>query len=145
MNLSEIQALWDKDSVIDNSQLDVESLKIAQLHSKYFKIFSAERYRYKQMEGEFRKLELEKYEFYTNGPTEDQYNNGWKMPAKGRIIKQEVDKYMQADQDIIDAGLKLYYQKEKLEVLESIITSLNSRSFNIKNCLDYIRWAHGGN
>ena len=40
MTLEELQADWEKDTVIDRSELGQEALKIPQLHSKYYKIFS---------------------------------------------------------------------------------------------------------
>ena len=42
MTLEEIQKLWSSDSQLDDSQLDNESLKIPELHHKYFRIFSDE-------------------------------------------------------------------------------------------------------
>ena len=40
MVLEEIYELWHKDSIIDKTELGDESLKIPQLHHKYFKIYS---------------------------------------------------------------------------------------------------------
>ena len=39
MNLDEIQEMWQRDSVIDPDNLHDESLKIPQLHSKYYTIY----------------------------------------------------------------------------------------------------------
>ena len=36
MNLEQIQEMWEKDSKIDPDNLHDESLKIPQLHSKYY-------------------------------------------------------------------------------------------------------------
>ena len=36
MNLEQIQEMWQKDAVIDPDNLHDESLKIPQLHSKYY-------------------------------------------------------------------------------------------------------------
>ena len=40
MKLEEIQESWSSDSKIDDTELDNESLKIPELHHKYFRIFS---------------------------------------------------------------------------------------------------------
>ena len=40
MNLDEIQEMWKRDSVIDPDNLHDESLKIPQLHSKYYTIYN---------------------------------------------------------------------------------------------------------
>ena len=39
MNLEEIQALADKDLKLDDTELDIESLKTPELHNKYLKLF----------------------------------------------------------------------------------------------------------
>ena len=149
MTLEEIFRHWEDDSKINESALDRESLKIPQLHSKYFKIFSAERLRLKEMQGKHKQLLLNKSEFLTQGPTEEQHKMGWQLPArgalgKGMILKTEVEKYLDADQMIIDSNLKIAYQQEKVSLLESIIDNLNRRSFVIKNAIEFIRWTQGG-
>ena len=40
MNLEEIQALADKDLKLDDTELDIESLKTPELHNKYLKLLS---------------------------------------------------------------------------------------------------------
>ena len=40
MKLEEIQELWSSDCVIDDTELDLESVKIPELHYKYLYIFS---------------------------------------------------------------------------------------------------------
>ena len=43
MTLEDIFELWSKDCDIDRTELGEESLKIAQLHAKYFKIIRTQR------------------------------------------------------------------------------------------------------
>ena len=40
MNLEKIQEMWEKDSKIDPDNLHDESLKIPQLHSKYYTLYN---------------------------------------------------------------------------------------------------------
>ena len=40
MNLEQIQEMWEKDSKIDPDNLHDESLKIPQLHSKYYTLYN---------------------------------------------------------------------------------------------------------
>lgn len=143
MNLEEIQKEWDQDAHIDTSQLDHESLKVPILHAKYYKIFIKERLQLKKLEADYRVDEMEKYTFYINGPTKEQHEKGWKLPPQGKIIRTEVDKYLQADQELIQKSLKIMIQREKVEFLQTIIDSLNRRSFIIKNAIDFMRWSQG--
>ena len=40
MDLDKIQEMWQKDAVIDPDNLHDESLKIPQLHSKYYTLYN---------------------------------------------------------------------------------------------------------
>ena len=42
MNLEELQEMSAKDLKIDDTKLDIESLKIPELYGKYLKIFTVE-------------------------------------------------------------------------------------------------------
>ena len=145
MKLDAIFELWEADSKIDRTELGEESLKIAQLHHKYFKIFSNERLTLKKLTVDYKRLKLQKYEFYTMGPTEESQALGWELPAQGKILRADATQYVEADKDIVDISLKIGLQEEKLELLESIIKGLNSRGFNIKTALDYLKFTSGVN
>lgn len=144
MKLEAIQELWDVDSKVERDRLDEESLKISVLHSKYHKILTHESLLSKKLEADMKILVKDKYEFYTMGPTPETHSKGWKLPPQGKIIKQEVDRYMDSDPDIIELSLKIGVQKEKTYFLESIIRTLNGRSYNIRNTIDYLKFINGG-
>jgi hypothetical protein len=90
-----------------------------------------------------KKLKLDKYEFFTQGPDEETQQKGWKLPAKGLILKADIPMYMDADEDIIKLSLKIGVQQEKIELLESIIKTLINRGYNIKTALDWQRFING--
>ena len=54
MKLETIYEHWSSDSKIDRTELASESIKIPQLHAKYFKFYSEERLRLKQYESEYK-------------------------------------------------------------------------------------------
>ena len=64
MTLQEIQTLWSKDAEVDRTALGEEASKIPQLHSKYFKIFSTERLKLRQMELVSKQLYTDLWEYY---------------------------------------------------------------------------------
>ena len=143
MTLEEIFELWEKDSTINPSELGNAALDLAKLHHKYYSIFSRERLLLKKLEGEMKKLRLDKQEFYVDGPTEEQMSMGWKLPPKGRILKSDVSTYIDADDDIIKLNLKIAYQQEKINALESIIKTLHNRGFHIKSAIDFEKFKVG--
>jgi hypothetical protein len=143
MTLDEIFKEWEQDSSINRNELGHAALDIAKLHNKYYRFFSQERLQYKKLEADLKKLKLEKYEFYTDGPTDEQLQLGWKLPPKGKILKAESQQYMEADQDIINMNLKLSYQGEKLELLESIIKVIMNRGYQINAAINWERFKVG--
>lgn len=143
MKLEAIQEEWANDSAIDPTNLGNESLKIPQLHQKYFKMFSQERLALRKLEADLKSLKLEKFEFYTQGPTQEQIELGWRLPPRGKILKAEVGQYIDSDKDIIACTLRIGLQIEKVDLLESIIKSITSRGFQIKTALDWMKFQNG--
>lgn len=144
MTLDEIFDEWSKDSQLDKAEIGNAALEIAKLHNKYYQFLSRERLLLKKMESQTKELKLEKYEFYTDGPTQEQIAKGWKLPAKGKILKAQINDYLDADSEIINANLKLSYQSEKVETLNSILKTISTMGFHIKSYIDWERFKVGG-
>jgi thymidylate synthase len=143
MNIDEIMSEWKTDSEIDVTELADESIKIAKLHQKYYEYLIKEKLLFKKNESDLKLLKLEKYEFYTQGHNEETLKKGWELPSKGMVIKSEIPMYLEGDKDIINLNLKISYQQEKIDLLQSIIKSLNNRGYNIKSAIDWIKFTSG--
>lgn len=143
MKLERIFEEWGKDSDFDKTELGDEALRTTKLHHKYYMILSAERMTKKQLEAEMKILRLEKHEFYTQGPTKETMEKGWTLPAIGKIIKSEVQTYVDADKDIIDLSLKIGVQNEKIELLESIIKTILNRGYYVRSAIDWEKFKMG--
>ena len=143
MKIDDVFALWEVDSKIDRSELGNESLKIPQLHHKYFKIFTNERLLLRKYEAEMKLLKLQKYEFYTQGPTKETQELGWELPASGKILRADSSNYVESDKDIINLSLKIGIQQEKIELLESIIKTLTQRGYNISAAINWEKFKVG--
>jgi len=143
MNIDEIISEWKTDSEIDVTELADESIKIAKLHQKYYEYLIKEKLLFKKNESDLKLLRLEKYEFYTQGHNEETLKKGWELPSKGMVIKSEIPMYLEGDKDIINLNLKISYQQEKIDLLQSIIKSLNNRGYNIKSAIDWIKFTSG--
>lgn len=142
MKLEEIELLWEKDSKIDRTDLDAESLKIPSLHSKYYKIFLRERVQLKIEEQEYNQFRKIKHEYYTGKLSqEDLKHYGWEQFQL--VLKGDLSIYMDSDKDISQRLIKLQLQREKVDFLDSIIKTLNTRGFAIKNAIDFIRFSSG--
>jgi hypothetical protein len=73
---------------------------------------------------------------------EDLKDLGWR-PNQKRIIRQDMDKYIQADKDIINMSLKIDYHSARANFLEDIVRTIHGRNFIIKSMIDILKFQHG--
>jgi|TARA_B100001063_G_C16755368_1_gene552804 hypothetical protein len=140
MTFDEIQAMWEQDAKIDPVELDTASLSIPQLHSKYFKIFSEYRFKKKQAAGNLKQLTRRKFEYYSGkGDPEDYREN----PFDLKLLKSDLTMYIESDPHIKDLQLKIDMYDIIIEYLESVIRMINTRSYQIKNAIEWKSFIEG--
>ena len=143
MKLDEIESEWTTDCKIDDTELDTESLKIPQLHNKYLKIYNQENLTYKKLSYQYNELEKVKYEYYYGKMCqEDLDEQGWEQ-FDHKLLKQDVPRYLESDSQLIAILMKMDLQKEKVEFLKSIISSINSRNWQINNAIKWRQFING--
>lgn len=143
MTLDDILNEWAEDSKIDIEELHAESIRTPQLHSKYMTFLVNARVRTMKFEREYKDLRMQKKIFFMQGHNNETMEHRWVMPAKGKLTNAEVVEYLDVDEHIVNAALKISLQKEKTDLLIEIIKSINKRSFEIKNAIEFIRFKHG--
>ena len=65
MDLDKIQSMWAEDAKIDPDNLHEESLKIPQLHSKYYTLYNTITLLRERAREQYNKVRLERYNYYT--------------------------------------------------------------------------------
>ena len=143
MRFDDIRKMVEKDMVIDDSELDLESLKIPQLHNKYLNLFHDERILLRKLEVERRELIRDKWEFYSGKMSEEEVTRrGWE-PFQLKVLKQDLDMYIQSDSDVTKIDDRITLQKEKVDYLASIVKSISGRGWEIKNAIEWRRFTSG--
>ena len=143
MNLEEIQSEWEKDSKIDRTELGEESIKIPALHSKYYQLYSRERLQLARLSETMKLLKKDKWDYYSGNLDMDELKDkGWE-PFQLKVLKSDIQMYIDSDKDIIDSNLKVAYSKEKVDFLEAIIRTLNLRSYQINNAINWEKFKVG--
>lgn len=143
MRLEDVQEMWERDACIDRSELGEESLRVPQLHSKYYKIYSTERSVLRKWEGEYKILYKNKYEYYNGTLSEEELKaNGWE-PFALRILKTDIPTYIESDPGIIKAKNMIGNQQDKVEFIESIIKSLPARGYQINAAITWEKFKVG--
>jgi hypothetical protein len=143
MKFEEIQKLWSGDCEIDETELSQESVKIPQLHNKYLILFHDERLRLRTMKFDHSKLLKVKREYYSGRMDETELEAYDWEPFQYKLLKADVQEYIDADDDIIEGKKKISLQEEKVEYLESVVKSLSTRGYLIKNAIDWKRFTEG--
>lgn len=134
---------WEKDSQVDRTELGEESIKIPQLHHKYYKQYSVERLTLAKYKSQLKVLRKNKYLWYLGIlPEEDLIKFGWK-PNPLSILKTDIPLHLDADDDVVELEDKIEYVKEKVEYLENIIKTLGTRSYQINNAIMWEKFKVG--
>lgn len=143
MKLEEIQEHWERDSCIDRTELGEESLRIPQLHSKYYKMFSKERMLLRKLETDYKELHYDKYEWYAGTISREKMDMyGWE-PNPLKYLRSDIPMAMDGDADIRQVTLRIDMQKEKVDFLESIIKSLPTRGYQISQAIAWEKFKVG--
>jgi hypothetical protein len=140
MTLDEIQKLWEKDSIIDPDNLHTESIKIPQLHSKYHNFYNNVVLLKMQAENNYKIIRKEKWMYYTGKADIETYKEN---PFNYKVLKGDIDKYMDADEEIIKAFSKINYYETMLNYLDSILKIIVNRTYQIKNSIEFMRFSSG--
>ena len=143
MNLDEIQEMWQRDSVIDPDNLHDESLKIPQLHSKYYTIYNTITLLREKARETYSKVRLERYNYYTGKAPAEVYEED-PFPYKVRD-KEALQRHLDADERLNKIDLKIRYYDIMLKFLEEVIKMISNRNYSIKNAIDWNRFQAGFN
>ena len=134
MTFDEIQAMWEQDSKIDPVELDTAALNIPTLHSKYIRIFSDYRFKRKQAQGNLKQLTRRKFEYYTGKADPEEYKDN---PFSLKLLKTDITMYIESDQEVKDLQLKIDMYDIIIDYLEGVIRMINTRSYQIKNAIEW--------
>lgn len=140
MKIEEIRDLMQADSKIDDTALDSESIKIPYLHSKWYGIFIDEIRALKGIEQEYYRLVKEKTEYYLGKADDGVYEE---KPLNHKILKQDLDVYLKADDELVKMDGRRSIQQIKVDMIENFIKSINQRSFNIRNAIEFMKFKNG--
>lgn len=143
MNLEDIRKEIQRDMALDDSALDLESLKIPQLHGKYLNFLMDERLAMRKAEAEYNTMIRVKWEYYTGKMSQEELTaRGWE-PFPLKILRNDLDLYLNSDEDLCKMSQKFIFQKEKVSLLEEVVKELNTRHWKIRNAIEWRKFTSG--
>jgi len=136
MKIEELKEMIDKDVAFlkAESHMDTSSLSIPELHAKYLSIIYDERLVLDYFKVEYKVLKRDKWLYYSGKSDK---------PHPLKIMKADVDKFLDADTDLNAVYLKVKAQEEKLNLLTEIVKSVIGHSFNVGNAIKWKKFLNG--
>ena len=145
MKLQEIQEMWTTDCKIDHTNLGRSAARVPELHAKYLNMLSSVRLQYRKAEADYLRLRKLKFRYYRGELSKEELTElGWDQYLNNRPLKNEMDDIINADEDMILKVDKLEYLRVIAFQLESILKSINSRTWDIKSAIEWEKFTNGG-
>jgi len=142
MNLSEIQDQVKRDLKINDLELDIESLRIPSLHTKYLQLLTENSLKLKKSNGELAVLKRNKWIYYTGKAPEEVYKEKGDFPLKLKT-KDEERTFIEADEDIQKKKTEVEYYETVVDYLQEIVKQIGQRNFQIKNAIEWRKFEAG--
>ncbi len=140
MDLEQLQDLADKKLKINDTELDLESLKTPQLHNEFLKHLTKFKLMLSRAETEHNMLKRDKWEYYTGKADASVYAL---KPFDLKILRTDIDKYLDADIDLQKSKQKIDYLSTTVDFLDRTVRQISNRTFTIKNAIDWKKFTSG--
>ena len=133
--------MWERDANIDPDNLHNESLKIPQLHSKYYTVYNTISLLREKARESYNRIRLERHNYYTGKAPAEVYAED-PFPYKVRE-KDAIQRHMEADEKLNVIDMKIKYYDVTLKFLEEIIRNISGRTYQIKNAIEWQKFQSG--
>ena len=140
MTLDELKKLVEKDLSINDNHLDTESLRSQELYAKYSDIKTKFEFLVFKAKSEQKILYKNKWEYYSGRSDAKVYRE---KPFDLKILKADLSIYIDADEEMIDATNKILYLETIIKYCDSILKSITSRGWDIKNAIEWRKFEAG--
>ena len=140
MKIDEIIEQIEADKKIDYTQLDNESLKIPEQAVKYQQLAHDEALRLRFLEKEYNVARYNRWMYYMGKADPAVYV---KEPFDHKVLKSDVNIYLDSDFILNEVQDRLTAQAEKLKLVVEAGKVMQNKSFNIKNALEHQKFMGG--
>ena len=140
MNIEELYDEIEKDLKIDDTELDLESIRTPQLHNKYLKLYTKHSLQLKKLQDDYKVMYRLKWEYYTGKAPPEVYASN---PFDLKVLRTDIGIYLDADTDLHQLSQRQAYAKEITNYLEKILREINNRNWTIRNTIEWKKFIHG--
>ena len=140
MNIDDLYNEIERDLKIDDTELDLESIRTPQLHNKYLKLYTTYSLQYKKLQDDYKVMYRFKWEYYGGKSPPEVYAE---KPFELKVLKVDIGIYLDADSELQQLGQKMAYTKQITDYLERILREINNRNWTIRNTIEWKKFLHG--
>lgn len=132
MTYKDIHELAKTELNIDRFNLAEASTRTPNILMRFLDIYREEKVMLHKMNKKLEELVKEKWEYYSGKAPDEVYQE---KPFDIKVLRQDIDIYLNADSDLSDLKYNINLQKEKIFYLEKIIRGIEQREFSISNAI----------
>lgn len=144
VSIDNLMKEWSSDSIVRPDDIQLETLKISSLHSKYLNIMSYHRLMVRKIDKDYKDMKATKDEYFhgnLNDP-DTLADLGW-PPMLHTHSNPKITRMLENDPDLTKLLLKKLAHEEIVSYCESVLKSLNNRSWDLRNYVEYLKYAKG--
>jgi hypothetical protein len=94
---------------------------------------------------DYNTLRQTKFRYYRGElPREELVELGWDQWQGVKPLKSELDEFLVGDTDLNNTNIKIEYLNTMIYTIESILTALRNRNWDIRNAIAYKQFQAGG-
>lgn len=144
ITIEQLESEWKKDATISITNMDDVSANVPSLHSKYISILSHCKRDILKVEKEYLQMRRIRTSYYNGTMTRDDLEEfGWDQYQEKRPLKTVLDELLQSDENLIDIKMRIEELTICKEFLESVMKSVHSRTFDVKNVIEWQKYSNG--
>jgi len=144
MKLTELEAMWKEDCVVNELNLGQEAARIPRLHAKYLGHLMQYKLQLRKAESELSHMKRNKRVWYSGKMSqEDLEKLQWPQYLFSAVLKSDMERVISEDELVIKQIDKIEYLRNTVYAIESIMKSISSRGWDVKTALEFEKFRAG--
>lgn len=144
MTLDELQQEWDQDSIIDDNYLGETAVATPKLHAKYLRLLMGVKLKHTKLSSDYNILRKNKFRYYRGELSRDELTDlGWAQWQGVKPLKNEMDEFLQGDDQLNTMKVKIEYLETMIYFLESVLGQIKARDWQVKTAVEWKKFLAG--
>lgn len=144
MQIEDISAMWAEDCHINRNDLSLETLRTPNLHQKYLDLLMQVKSRLIKYANDFAAMKELKTRYYNGELNQEELTaHGLKQYQGLKPLKSTMGEKLEGDPDLLRIKLKVQYTENMIYMLESILSQIKGRDWQLRNHIEYSKFIAG--